>query len=99
MNASQIVKVTQLMYVEDILDIHEGDGDEYVIVSLSNMRAVKFYDDGTEVWIKNGILHSYGGQPSIIYPNGDRSWHLNGELVNFKAGLPDRPRPSPKQVI
>lgn len=38
--------------------------------------------NGTREWAKNGVLHSWGGQPSQVFANGTKRWHFEGRLTS-----------------
>jgi hypothetical protein len=46
-----------------------------------NESTLTIYQDGTQLWVKNGIIHKEDG-PAIIYPNGTMMWVVNGIVHN-----------------
>ena len=36
------------------------------------------YEDGTKVWLINGIYHRDDG-PAVEWPDGEKQWFINGE--------------------
>lgn len=52
----------------------------------ANESTLNIYQDGTQLWVKNGILHNENG-PAVIRANGDRGWYLNGKL--YRVAGPD----------
>jgi len=44
-----------------------------------DIYTVKEFDCGVKYY-KNGKLHRDGGEPAVIYKNGDRHWYENGVL-------------------
>ena len=38
--------------------------------------------NGTREWAKDGMLHSWHGQPSQIFANGTKRWHHEGRLTS-----------------
>jgi hypothetical protein len=51
--------------------------DSYIEYRIGNVKYIK-YDDGSEYWYKDDMLHRENG-PAIIYSNGETHWCIDGK--------------------
>ena len=63
-NGKVIEKGAVLYYKNNLL--HRKDGPAMVM------------KDGTQVWYKNGQIHSYNNEPALITSDGFRAWYDTG---------------------
>lgn len=56
----------------------------YTSYNYDEAREVRFYEDGTILYLKNGLPHRDGDLPAEIRPDGYQAWYKNGE--SFREG-------------
>lgn len=49
-------------------------------------------NDGTRIWMREGVPHRDGGKPAVVRPDGTREFWLYGQRIRSFAG--GRPRES-----